>query len=227
MKKTILLLEFLAILLLLILLALPVEANGCRAVVVKKNVVTKQAVVVEKVVAAAVVTPLVVEKVVVPFYSTYFNPYLPPSPTAFPSAPPATMGAERDSLAEVLRGLTGEVRNISERMTKVELKLGVPAPKDPPRDPPKDPFNPPQGQQAPEQGDLLVLTQQHCSRCHDTANAQGMGKGFVLTQGGKLRDLAPQDLGLMISKVSSGEMPKGGKMTEHERLRMIALLVKQ
>ena len=210
-------------LLLLVLVTTPVNATGCRSVIVHRrghvvdHVVHHQKIVTAAVVVPAVVTPLV-QAVTVPLYSSYYNPYLP--------VPPGQGTANLDpGLTESIRTLTGEVRNLSDRVNRVEVRLGggdVPRDPPPPRQPPRDPFNPMPGVQ---DGGLLTLTTTHCAKCHDSTNAAAAGKGFVMLQGGKLRQLTAEDLGAVIVQVSSGTMPKGGKMSEKDRLQMIALLV--
>jgi len=68
----------------------------------------------------------------------------------------------------------------------------------------------------------LMLT--HCASCHEASVAKAKGGNNAFISGTKLREFTPEDLGAIIKQVSSGKMPKGGKMTEQERLQMIGSL---
>ncbi len=66
--------------------------------------------------------------------------------------------------------------------------------------------------------DLLA---QNCAKCHSATSAKASGGGLVLVG----KQLEAETLGAIIDEVSSGRMPKSGKMTAESRLALIASLV--
>ena len=215
MKRVSSFLIVVAVLLALLLLAVPAKATGCKVVAVK------QAVVVEKqvVVAAALVVP-VVAQYVAPVYAAplYGATY---APQAQGHCPPPGQAQTDGDLAAAVKALAEQVRALTERVG------GAPVmpPADPPEKPtkPTDPFNP----QANKVNVAEQIVLARCASCHDASKSAAMGKGFTLSLGAKMKPLSGEDLGKIINEVSAGRMPRGSKMSEAERLQLIAALVNQ
>lgn len=68
----------------------------------------------------------------------------------------------------------------------------------------------------------VALAKQSCASCHDSSVSNAKGGKFTLFAGGKLANLSPDDLGEIIARVASGDMPKGGKMSAEDRLKLIS-----
>lgn len=205
-----------------------VYASGCRAVVVRKNVV-----VVEKAVAvAAVVTPVVAQFVAVPLYSAVYTPAPVYSPPAYTQPVSPVQGQPCPDHSAALKQVANLLLQLDSRLQKLEGGTVPPivppmTPADPPKgEKPLDPFNPGGAAQTAPEGRLLTLASRHCSACHDASRSAASGGKFTLLQGGKFSaSLAPESLGKIIDELASKRMPKGGSMSEAERLEMISLMV--
>ncbi len=185
-------------------------ASGCRVVVrqqhVQHHAVQHHAVaqVVHKVVEVAHVVPVVAKFVNIPLYGATYNPYAFPAPQA----------PEHD-LAAAIKALAEEVRAM-----KAQYQPQHHAPHHPQTLP-----QAPQAQALPQvQGEdrVSAILVARCAACHDGDRAKQMGKGVVLTVGGKVKQLSPEELGAAISAVAAKSMPKGIPMPDAERIELIA-----
>lgn len=226
---------FIRLWLIAILLAGPgaAFAGHCRAV----RVVQQKVVVVEKAVAVAVVAPVVAQfvPVAVPVYSAFYQPAAVVAPGAAAAAPDC-----EQKLAGTFRELGSLLKQLDSRLQRLEGGPGTVPPQVPPAGPqpprmppadgagkPSDPFNQPTEPQTSAGAErLLALSVRHCSNCHDQSRAQVSGGKFVLLEGGKFSaNLQPESLGKLIDELASKRMPKGGQMSEADRLLFISLLV--
>ena len=215
MKRATPFLFIVAVLLAVLLVAIPAQGSGCRVVAVKQVVVKEQV----AVVAAAVVTPVVAQFIPVPLYGATYNPYAYPvapqaAPQYAPHAPQATPCAD----------LAGTVKALSDELRSLKAQLGKPtAPHMPPAEGGSvDPFNP--APQAGQSDSVSRILSARCASCHDEGRAKSAGKGVVLTQGGKAKAFAPEELGAIIASVSTKTMPRGVQMPDGERIELIAAL---
>lgn len=79
-----------------------------------------------------------------------------------------------------------------------------------------------QGQPQVLQAQASVLAQ-HCADCHSGAQAKGK---FTLFDGKGLRqEITPEKLGDAIAQVVSGKMPQGRKVSDGDRLKLVAELM--
>lgn len=203
----------LAVALLSLFLPGAIQATGCRIITNAHHVPTVHHDVVK------VVTPVVAQFVPVAIYGGVYNPY------AYPVAPQAApqYAPQHAPQAAPCADLAGTVKALSDELRSLKAQLGKPtAPHMPPAEGGSvDPFNPPQAQQADSVSRILSA---RCSACHDDSRAKAAGKGIVLTQGGKAKTFAPEELGAIISSVSSKQMPRGVQMPDAERIELIAAL---
>lgn len=228
MKHTTRLFAFLAATLAVVLVAAPVGAGSCRAVITRRHVVQQQVVVQKQaiVAATAIVTPVVAQFVQIPLYSAIYSPGVYGAGGAY-SQPGAPVQGQGDAdLAEAVKRLAAEVKGLAEKVN------GAGAPPAPGRMPPADPFNPAPagggaggGGEALKDGAHVALLRNKCASCHEAQKAAASGGGFTLFAQGKLRELGGEDLGKVIQAVASGSMPKGGLMKPEERLAVVNGLV--
>lgn len=150
MKRATPFLFIVAVLLAVLLVAIPAQGSGCRVVAVKQVVVKEQV----AVVAAAIVTPVVAQFIPVPLYGATYNPYAyPVAPQAAPQyAPHAPQGAACADLAGTVKALSDELRSLKAQLSKPTTPHMPPAEGNPSQ--PTDPFAPQRQQQqgqAPQQ----------------------------------------------------------------------------
>lgn len=162
--------------------------------------VKKVAVVKEVVVPVAVFQPLVVA---VPTFTAAYSPSPagPPAPGyAQPAAAPAAGPTELQQILAALKALDA-------RLKRLEGGALPPAPQ------PRAPEAPKTGAAPAAKGLALALVK--CAGCHDAKKSARDGGGFTLFADGKL-SAGDKLLRRALASIRSGDMPKGGKLTDEE-----------
>ncbi len=129
-----------------------------------------------------------------------------------------TQQQSADPMQQLLRAL----EQLNDRIDRLEGK--------PPRQQQPQQHHAPGQQQMPPavgsnggNGGFVTLASGKCARCHDKSAPQG---GFAMFENGKLMNLTPEQLGSIVDQVTSKKMPKGGAMTDTERLTFVSALTR-
>lgn len=205
------LLSFLAVLLLVLLLASPSPAT-CRQVVVKREVVVVQ----KEVVAAAVVAAVPVVPVVAQF-ALYGATYAPAPSYAAPAGyTPGAVAAPctQQHSADILRAL----QLLNDRLDRLEGKAPLPPKQRGPME------KVPEHESGPmtdadrlafvsalvgsDPARFVPLARQHCASCHESAISRSQGGGFTLLNGEQLAQISPEQVGRIIEQITLKKMPK-------------------
>lgn len=202
----------------LLLCVSPAKGSGCR-IVVKKQAVVVEKVITPVVVATPVVTPFVAVPVAIPTFSAVYTP----GPVGYGGyggggyAPPHAGGSPQDG------AVLDALRKLNERLDRLERGGEVPRP------PPAPGAPAPQAVPGTGGVGVLQLLLTKCASCHDATRSQSSGGSFTMFEGGKPRQLTAEQLGEVIRRVSlpssdPQSMPRGGRMTDQERLLLISSL---
>ncbi len=170
-----------------------------RAAVVQHAVVQHHAAVV-----AAVFQPLVVQ---VPTYSVGYSPeaLFGRGQPQHPATDPALQ-----KLLEEVQKIRGEVEAIkSQGSPKLEP---VPAP----NQPKTEPLQPLPQQSKLESPSHVKVFAAKCASCHDATVAGKKGGGFTLMEGANLVALSDKQKLAVVRSIYSGDMPRGGKISDEE-----------
>lgn len=141
---------------------------------------------------------IIKEKYFVEYVPAFFTGWAPGLAAAYTKASQTTVEAPTKPTCEE------ELKTIKQQLATLEQRLSAGANTVPPATPP---------QALPLKGSILVGA---CATCHDKSVAATKGKGWVLTENDKIAVMSSEMLGKVMKEVSSGRMPKGGKLSNEQ-----------